>query len=95
MTLPEIPKMTNTELREVEFDLSPYCVSLIRQLPGYETSDPRTETLKMLKSIYGLKDAPRAWRQKLHHVLIGWGMQQLKAEAELYVSHYREAGSQP
>ena len=40
MTAHEISKTTNTELREVEFDLSPYDVSLIRQLLGCETFDP-------------------------------------------------------
>ena len=81
--------MTNTELREVEFDISSPDLNVLRQLPGYADFDPVKEILKMLKPIYGLKDAPRAWRHKLHHVLVDWGMNQLKVEAELYVSHYK------
>ena len=42
----------------------------------------------MLKPIYGLNDAPRAWRKKLHQVLESWQQcQQLYAEPELYCVH--------
>ena len=42
----------------------------------------------MIKPIYGLKDAPRAWRKKLHQVLIDWqSSRQLLAEPELYCTH--------
>ena len=42
----------------------------------------------MLKPIYGLKDAPRAWRKKLHQVLIQWmSCRQLYSEPELYCVH--------
>ena len=42
----------------------------------------------MLKLIYGIKDAPRAWRQTLHEVLESWQQcQQLHAEPELYCVH--------
>ena len=38
----------------------------------FKDVDPKYETFTMLKLIYGLKDAPRAWRKKLHEVLTGW-----------------------
>jgi hypothetical protein len=41
----------------------------------------------MLKAIYGLKDAPRAWRKKLHLLLTEWGMKQLYADSQLYAKH--------
>ena len=42
----------------------------------------------MLKPIYGLKDAPRAWRTKLHQVLIQWlSCRQLYSGPELYCVH--------
>ena len=43
----------------------------------------------MLKAIYGLKDAPRAWRKRLHEVLCGFNSRQLQAEPEIYVKHLR------
>ena len=39
-------------------------------LPGYEVFDPEIHELWMTKPIYGLKDAPRAWRQGLNQILI-------------------------
>ena len=45
----------------------------------------------MVKPIYGLKDAPRAWRKKLHQVLIDWNSsRQLYAEPELYCTHVEQ-----
>ena len=32
-----------------------------------------------------MKDAPRAWRKRLHEVLCGWSLNQLQAEPEIYV----------
>ena len=92
MTFEEIARLTGQPLRAVEFDLQPEDVPLIRKIPGFENFDPRTETLAMIKPIYGLKDAPRAWRKKLHIVLSSWGtsgetMRQLHAEAEIYTLH--------
>ena len=44
----------------------------------------------MLKPIYGLKDAARAWRMKLHEVITGWseGLKALTCEPELYAAHH-------
>ena len=41
----------------------------------------------MLKAIYGLKDAPRAWRKRLHEALCGYFLNQLQAEPEIYIRH--------
>ena len=50
----------------------------------------------MIKPIYGLKDAPRAWRKKLHQVLIGQlSCRQLYAEPELYCAHGKKLGAVP
>ena len=87
MTFEELARCTGEPLRVVEFDLSPDDVKILRRIPGYETFDPATETLRMLKAIYGLKDAPRAWRKKLHQALYSFGLRQLHAEAELYSKH--------
>ncbi len=47
---------------------------LLRKIKGFEDFHPARETLEMIKPIYGLKDAPRAWRRKLHQVLTDWGL---------------------
>ena len=87
MTFEEYARATGEQLREVEFEVTAEDAELIRKLPGFEDFDYKTEVLKMLKAIYGLKDAPRAWRKRLHEVLCGWNMSQLQAEPEIYVVH--------
>ena len=71
----------------MKVDLTPEDTVLLKQVPGYETFDPRYEVLSMKKAVYGLKDSPRDWRKRLHQALCQFGLQPLKAEAELYVRH--------
>ena len=87
MTFEQIAQLTGAPLREVEFDLAPEDVQLLHKLPGWSDFDPARETIRMLKPVYGLKDAPRAWRKRLHQVLASWGACQLLAEPELYALH--------
>ena len=91
MTFKELSELTGTELREVQFDIPQADVDILKAIKGFEGYDPRSEILYMIKPIYGLKDAPRAWRKKLHQVLIGWlQTRQLYAEPELYCTHASE-----
>ena len=54
-------------------------------MPEFKDFDPATETLSMVKPIYGLKDAPRAWQQKLNSILLSFGMKQLLADEQVFV----------
>jgi len=36
--------------------------------------DPATDVLIMMKAVYGLKDAPRAWKKELHIILTSWSL---------------------
>ena len=84
----ELSKLTGTERRAVEFDVPRADFECLKSIKGFESFNPATEILTMLKPIYGLKDAPRAWRKKLHQVLAQWqSCQQLQAEPELYCVH--------
>ena len=91
MTFEEYAKLTGTTLRRVQFSLHPDDVCILRMLEGYSDFDPSTEVLDMIKPIYGLKDAPRAWRKRLHQALTKFGLRPLIAEPEVYVMHkYRK-----
>lgn len=80
--------MTGAELREVQFDVPKADPGCLRQIRGFEDFNSNVETLTMLKVIYGLKDAPRAWRKKLHQAFIQWmSCRQLYSEPELYCVH--------
>ena len=84
----ELSNLTGAECRAMQFDVPKQDLGCLKQIKGFETFNLATEILKVLKVIYGLKDAPRAWRKKLHQVLEGWQQcQQLCAEQELYCVH--------
>ena len=60
---------------------------LLKKIPGFEEYNPMLEVLAMIKSNYGLKDAPRAWRKKLHEVLTAWGTYPSLSDPQVYMSH--------
>eukprot|EP00873_Tetraselmis_striata_P023102 jgi/Tetstr1/443366/TSEL_031381.t1 len=59
----------------------------MRPPPGYEQYDARGRpmVLRLLKSMYGLKQSPRNWRNTLHKFLVCYGFQQLKSDPGAYV----------
>ena len=94
LTFEDLSQLTGTEVRKVQFRLAPEDIPILRKIPGYEDFDPETEVLEMIKPIYGLKDAPRAWRKRLHQVLVEFGCVSLLAEPEIYVKHEDEPRKQ-
>ena len=85
MTFQELADFAGDTLCEVQFDLDTMSLELLKSLPGFKDFDPATETLSMVKPIYGLKDAPRAWQQKLNSILLSFGMKQLLADEQVFV----------
>eukprot|EP00873_Tetraselmis_striata_P007793 jgi/Tetstr1/428057/TSEL_018113.t1 len=59
----------------------------MRPPPGYEQYDAkgRPMVLRLLKSMYGLKQSPRNWHNTLHKFLVCYGFQQLKSDPGAYV----------
>ena len=94
MTFSEIANETGEPQRKVEFQLSGEDLEILKTLEGFKDYDPSREVLAMEKPIYGLKDAPRAWRRKLDRILQSWDaggacgpLKPLKAAPEIYVAH--------
>ena len=52
-------------MRSVQFDFPAKDAWLLRQLPGMEDYDNNFEILDLIKAIWGLKDAPRAFGMRL------------------------------
>ncbi len=94
MTFAELSELTGQPMRAVEFQVNGEDLEILRDIPGFEDYDPNEEVLSMEKPIYGLKDAPRAWRVKLDRVLRSWrydkrssGLKPLKAAPEIDAAH--------
>ena len=91
MTFRERIEVSGQEIGQVELDVPKTDVECPKQLLDFKDSNPNSETVTMLKPKYGPKDAPRAWRKKLHEVLIQWmSCRQLYAEPNLYCVHRRD-----
>ena len=87
-TFEELSKLTGTSCRAVQFDVPKADLDCLNQIRGFEHFNPAIDIFTMLKPTYGLKDAPRAWRNKPHQVLEGRQQcQQLHAEPEFYCVH--------
>ena len=61
ITYAELAATTNEPAREVNFELSPDAVAILRQCPGFENFDPTREVLHNTKPGTGCKDAPRCF----------------------------------
>lgn len=77
----------------------------LRKLFDFKGCNPGTDVLTILNPTYELEDAPRAWRKKLHQVLIQWlSRRQFYFEPGFYYVHcsgevdvndiYERAGAQ-
>ena len=74
-------------LRQVQLDLPPGTLELLRTLPGMSDFDPQVECLDMCKPGFGLRDAPRLWGKALRRVLTEIGLQSVRADEQLFVKH--------
>ena len=83
----ELSRMTGEPLRSVSFSPPKAYEHLFKKLPGLQNINFEDSCLAMHKPIYGLKDAPRAWRKRLHQILVECGGRALSSDDSLYVFH--------
>ena len=57
------------------------------QPPGFVKLGAKHLVCKLHKSLYGLKQSPRAWYARLHATLLLWGLIQSNSDPNLYYSH--------
>ncbi len=69
MTFQEIQQVTGEPLRSVQFDFPAQDAWILQQLPGMGDYDYHTEVLDLIKALWGLKDAPRAFGLRLSQTL--------------------------
>lgn len=56
----------------------------MNQPPGFAEPGSKGKVCKLLKTIYGLKQSPRAWNQRIHNFLIKLGFVRSEADVSLY-----------
>ena len=66
-------------------------VIFMRQLPGYEESKGRV--LRLLKSLYGLKQAGRRWYQKLVKIMMNLGFARCEGDQAMFYRRSKDKGT--
>jgi hypothetical protein len=56
----------------------------VEQPQGFETHDSQTHVCKLKKSLYGLKQSPKAWYSRIDSFLMSLGFTKSKADSNLY-----------
>jgi hypothetical protein len=87
LSFAEYSKLTGEPLRQVSFSPPTGSEALFRELPGLESFDANLEVLNLLKPVYGLRDAPKAWKVRLNQALEGLGIYAIPTDAGTYVLH--------
>eukprot|EP00975_Prorocentrum_lima_P061167 12823108-Prorocentrum_lima.AAC.1 len=75
---------TGDTLRSVQFDFPPADVWILRKPPSMEDYDSSLEILDLLKAMWGLKDAPRAFGMRLRRSLQQIGYQQRVIDRQIW-----------
>jgi hypothetical protein len=57
----------------------------MEQPPGFECPGKEDWVWRLLKSIYGMKQASRVWNKTLHAAMLEWGFQRLECEWCVYM----------
>ena len=84
MTYDRISQLTGEPLRSVQFDFPRQDAWLLCQLPGMKDFDNNYEVLDLVKALWGLKDAPRAFGLKLAETLTSIGFTQGTIDPQLW-----------
>ena len=85
LTFKEIARINGEPERKCSFTPPTGYGNFIRSLPGCSHYDESLHELELLKPVYGLKDAPRAWRRRLHDALTTLKACNLKTDACIYL----------
>lgn len=87
MSFSEISEQQGTLEREVSFSPPHGSEKYFREVKGMQSYDSSTEVFRMVKAIYGLKDAPRAWKLKLEKTLLAAGGRAGHTDKNLWTWH--------
>jgi len=87
MNFDQLATVTGQEVRQVSFTPPRGSEKYVKELGEARHYDPSQHVLQMLKPVYGLKDAPRAWRLRLDAELRKLGGHPMLSDAAIYLWH--------
>ena len=90
LTFEKMAELTGEPLRTVCIKMPPETADLLRTFPQFKSFDPYRQALKLIKPVYGLKDAPRAWRLMLDIVLTQLNGKKMIVDRQIYMWHGNE-----
>ena len=85
LTFKEMAAINGEAERKCAFTEPAGYTDFIRSLPGCGHYNLAIHELELLKPVYGLKDAPRAWRRRLHTAMLAMKAEQLRTDRCIYV----------
>ena len=85
LSFAQLAELTGEPLREVGFVPPRGYEHYFQALPGMSGFSVALQDLWMTKPIYGLCDAPRAWRKRLDQILVSLGARPLRSDSAIYV----------
>ena len=85
LTFAQLAELTGEKVRRAAFLPPVGYESFVAELPNCQHFCKLKHELEMLKAIYGLKDAPRAWRKRLHLALVKLRAEQLRTDTNVYI----------
>ena len=92
MTFDEVAKVKGEPKRDVQFDVPPGSVPILRMLDDYADFDGQSEVLDMLRGGFGLKDAPRLWNLVFSEVLTSLSYFPCQSDFEVMCKHVKRDG---
>ena len=92
MSSDEVAKVKGEVKRNVQFEVPPGSVHILRMLDNYEDFDAGTEVLDMLRGGFGLKDAPRLWNLVFSEVLTTLSYVPCQSDMEVMCRHVTRNG---
>ena len=84
LTFAELSELTGAPIRRCAFKPPAGYSDFIRELPNCGSFNENVHELEMLKPVYGLKDAPRAWRKRLHLAMTDMRATALRTDTCIY-----------
>lgn len=87
LTFKQLAELTGEPLRVVGFQCPKGTEPYMKELAEFKHLNFDLWDLQMIKAIYGLKDAPRAWRKRLDQIFKELGGHSLNIDQAIYVWH--------